>query len=73
MIATDYKPLERRYPLTRLRPGDTVWTWCSRHMDRTNHIWTGNKLICLECQPEMKPKEATNDDRDKRPDGCQKD
>jgi len=38
-----------------LSPGDVVWTWCSLHFDRTDHLWTGKRLICLECYPDLKP------------------
>lgn len=40
-----------------LRAGDVTWTWCSAEkcMVRTPHVWTGHKLICLECHPECRP------------------
>lgn len=41
-----------------MRPGDVVWTWCSKHWDRTDHIWTGHKLVCLACHPEADPRRA---------------
>lgn len=51
---SEYKP----HPLINpLRVGDVTWTWCSVQMDRTSHLWTGHKLICLECHPERKPAE----------------
>jgi len=65
MIA-DAAKIRLQYKPTPFYPGDTAWTWCSRHMDRTNHIWTGSKMICLECHPEFTPKERGNDDHDKR-------
>ena len=38
--------------------GDITWTWCRRHEERTEHVWTGHKLICLICFPSKRPKEA---------------
>jgi hypothetical protein len=35
-----------------IRPGAHVWSWCSKHMGRTEHKWDGHILICLECHPE---------------------
>ena len=42
-------------PRANLRPGDVTVSWCSKHWDRTDHLYTGNRLICLECYPEYKP------------------
>jgi len=54
---TDAVATWQPHPLNRpLYPGDTLSTWCSAHMDRTDHLWDGRKLICLECHPESKPK-----------------
>ncbi len=39
----------------RIRPGDVVWTWCSKHMTQTDHVWDGHKLWCLECHVEKRP------------------
>ena len=41
----------------KLEEGDITWTWCSRHIRRTLHIWNGYKLICIErgCHPELDP------------------
>jgi hypothetical protein len=47
----DYQP----HPLLRIKPGDVTQSWCSRHWDRTDHLWTGHLLICLDCHPELKP------------------
>ena len=41
-----------------LRKDDITWTYCSKHMGRTEHLWTGHKLVCLACHPDQKPKEA---------------
>ena len=48
----------------RSRPlhyGDVIWSWCSRCMDRTDHIYKPtlmdfhfSYLICLSCHPELK-------------------
>ena len=40
-----------------IREGEVTYTWCSKHLDRTRHLWTGHKLICLEagCHPELDP------------------
>lgn len=43
-------------PRSRIQPGDITETWCSLHLDRTDHLWTGSKLICLECHPEKDPR-----------------
>ena len=40
-----------------IKPGGITWSWCSKHWTRTDHLYTGYKLICLECHPESKPKE----------------
>jgi hypothetical protein len=40
-----------------IKPGDVVWTWCGVHMERTDHLWDGHILICLECHPEKKAKD----------------
>jgi len=48
-----------------LHPGDITYTWCSRHMDRTAHVYQPDKmrkLSCLECHPEDDPR-AGNADR----------
>jgi hypothetical protein len=42
--------------------GDIVWTWCSKHITRTDHIYkpytpAGEAFrfyTCLECYPEAK-------------------
>jgi len=45
------------HPLSKpLVPGDVVWTWCSQAMDRTDHLYTGYKLVCLHCHPEQDPR-----------------
>lgn len=36
-----------------ISPGDVVWTWCSKHMERTDHLWDGFKLICVACRDEI--------------------
>lgn len=38
-------PLERN----RLRSGDHVWTWCSRAMDRTDHLYQPGQMPPLKC------------------------
>lgn len=60
-VLTDYKRLEQR-----IRPGDIVWTWCSKHMDRTSHVYTGNKLICIECHPDWEQMLAAEKDKKKK-------
>ena len=45
-----------QHPLDPVRPGDIRMTWCSRHWDRTDHLWTGYQLICLLCHPERDPR-----------------
>jgi hypothetical protein len=42
-------------------PGSVIETWCSKHMVRTRHLYTGHKLICLECHPESDPEKEGND------------
>jgi len=37
--------------------GDVTWTWCRRHQERTEHLWTGHELVCLDCWPSKRPKE----------------
>lgn len=49
-----------------LRPGEVTWTWCSRHMDRTSHVYTGNKLICIECHPDWEQMLAAEKAKGKR-------
>lgn len=49
------------HPLATIHPGDVIWTWCSKHMDRTTHLWDGHKLICVECHPELKSKQDADD------------
>lgn len=47
--------VERR---DRLVYGSITWTWCSRHLDRTRHVYrpgTPHPLTCLECHPEADP------------------
>lgn len=39
-----------------LTVGEILWTWCSAHMDRTDHLWDGHRLTCLECFPEKDPR-----------------
>jgi len=34
-----------------LFPGDVLETHCQKH-GKTNHVWTGHKLICLLCNPD---------------------
>lgn len=54
--------IHRGKQLQRMIPGATVTqTWCAVHMDRTDHLYTGSKLICLECHPEMRPGETELD------------
>ena len=54
MIAADRARFEP-HPLDRVRPGDLLYTWCSRCMEREPHLWTGTTLICLICHPEQMP------------------
>lgn len=48
-----------RHPLAPpLRPGDIVWTWCSRAGDRTDHVYQPGKTpplkcLCPVCSPEL--------------------
>lgn len=57
-VPVTYQP----HPLSKpLQPGDVTDTWCSAHYDRTRHIWTGYKLICLECHPELEPERDDDD------------
>jgi len=35
-----------------LFPGDVLLTYCSKHRQETNHVWTGHLLVCLLCAPE---------------------
>ncbi len=50
-VHESFKP----YSHERIKAGDILWSWCSVDMVRTDHLWTGHKLICLECHPEYKP------------------
>jgi len=43
-----------------IKSGDITWTWCSKH-NRTDHLWNGHILICLDCHPELKPKEEDDE------------
>lgn len=42
------------HPLVILRPGETTWCWCSKHMTQTDHLYTGYSLVCLECKPDKR-------------------
>ena len=37
-----------------VKKGEVTWTWCSKHMDRTAHMYTGSTLYCMECYPNGK-------------------
>lgn len=42
---------------TNLKPNVSIlWTWCSRHEQPLDHLWTGLRLRCLTCWPSYKPK-----------------
>lgn len=46
-----------------IQPGDKMETWCSQHGDlgkKTEHIWTGTRLVCLECDQHGSQKSAAN-------------
>lgn len=51
------------YPPNVMHDGDIVLTWCSRHMERTSHVYTPGgvaKLVCLDCHPEYRPSEPAS-------------
>ena len=57
-LNTDTTSVFHPHPLARLKPGDILWTWCSRSMDREDHLYQPGQtppLICLHCFPEAKP------------------
>jgi hypothetical protein len=45
-------------PHVPIKPGDVSWSWCSKQMDRTEHLYDGHRLWCLACHPE---KDTYND------------
>lgn len=47
----------KTYESENLIPNRSILlTWCSRHMTETDHLWTGNRLICLNCFPSKRPR-----------------
>ena len=38
-----------------VKKGEITWTWFSKNMDRTPHMYTGSTLYCMECYPNGKP------------------
>ena len=37
------------HPLVRIKPGDIVWTWCGKCMDRTDHIYCPGEASEYQC------------------------
>ena len=49
--------------------GDTILSWCSQCTEAgmpTEHRFEGNKLTCLECNPDGAPTGGVNDGRNGR-------
>ena len=60
-ILSNAETIWQPHPLSKpLQKGDITETWCSKHFERTDHLWTGYKLVCLDCHPELKPAEEVS-------------
>ena len=45
------------HPLAVVKPGDILWTWCSKYGDRFDHVYQPGKMpplkcLCPLCNPE---------------------
>jgi hypothetical protein len=52
----DKAPLIFGHPLVTLKKGDITSTFCAVHMERTDHLYTGYSLVCLECRKDLDPR-----------------